>query len=105
MWEIYLLLSGKAKGEGQSDRLASAVFSDPFSLRPKICQCAVFWGGVACILSPPRNLSLIINNYCKGTSLFLSHIYSFESNNEILLSILQNKYSIFYQKAGVLMVS
>ena len=43
------MLSGKkseVKG-GQSDLLASAIFSNSFSLRFAICQGDISWGGVS----------------------------------------------------------
>lgn len=45
-------ISGKGQGVGgnQSDLPTSAIFPDPSSLRYSMCQGAMFWDSVSCVI-------------------------------------------------------
>ena len=47
IWELYDLFHGRRVGKSQSDLPATAVFSNPFSLKYSLCQGSISGGGVS----------------------------------------------------------
>ena len=71
-WGLYDLFQGRRVRDGQSGLLASAIFSNSFSLRDSICQGAVFWDSVSWTPSLPSFLSFFSFSF---SLIFLKYLY------------------------------